>query len=274
MAKPTLLPDPACLRLKLLDASDTVITAIVTTSSPEAVCPLCHGRSERVHSRYVRQVADLPWMGCAVRLELHVRRFFCSNPACARQIFTERLPTVVAPYARRTTRLTDLLTLIGFALGGEAGKRLVTGMDLSWSPDTLLRLVHTAQDTSHPTPRVLGVDDFSFLRAKTFGTILVDLEKRIPVELLPDREAETLKKWLLAHPGVEIISRDRGGAYAEGARQGAPQARQVADRFHLLVNLSETLEDFFLNKRTARKEAVHDPESPPPPSEELPPARP
>jgi hypothetical protein len=165
MVKPTLLPNPACLHLRLLDASDSAITAVVTTTSEEAECPLCHRRSARIHSRYVREIADLPWMGCAVRLELHVRRFLCANPECARRIFTERLPTVVAPYARRTTRLTDLLTLIGFALGGEAGKRLVTGMGLSWSPDTLPRLVQTAQDTSHPTPRVLGVDDFCATRS-------------------------------------------------------------------------------------------------------------
>jgi len=118
MAKPTLLPDPTCLHLQLLDASDTAITAVVTTTSEEAQCSLCRKPSGRLHSRYVREVADLPWMGCVVRLELHVRRFFCSNQECERQIFTERLPTVVAPYARRTTRLMDVFTLIGFALGG------------------------------------------------------------------------------------------------------------------------------------------------------------
>ena len=115
MAKPTLLPDPTCLHLNLLDASEAAITAVVTTTSKEAECPLCHWRSVRIHSRYVREVADLPWMGCAMRLQLHVRRFFCTNPQCARQIFTERLPSVVAPYARRTGRLTDVFTLIGFA---------------------------------------------------------------------------------------------------------------------------------------------------------------
>jgi len=248
MAKPTLLPDPTCLHLKLLDASETTITAVVTTTSQEAECPLCYGRSARMHSRYVRSVADLPWMGCAVRLELHVRRFFCSNPECLRQIFTERLPTVVAPFARRTTRLTDVFTLLGFALGGEAGQCLVAGMGLATSPDTLLRLIHAASDVSHPTPRVLGVDDFSFRRRISFGTILIDLEKRIPVDLLPDREAETFAKWLLEHPGVEIISRDRGGDYARGGKQGTPNAKQVADRWHLLKNLSETMQSFFLRK--------------------------
>jgi len=262
MAKPTLLPDPTCLHLKLLDASEAAITAVVTTTSEQAECPLCHQCSGRIHSRYVRAVADLPWMGCAVHLELHVRRFFCPNQECARQIFTERLPRVVAPYARRTTRLTDLFTLIGFALGGEAGKRLVAGMGLVTSPDTLLRLLHAASDPSHSTPRVLGVDDFSFRRRISFGTILIDLEKRVPVDLLPDREAETFAKWLLEHPGVEIISRDRGGDYARGGKQGAPQAQQVADRWHLLKNLSETMQSFFLRKQPQLKAAAQPPEAP------------
>ncbi|HEX4205774.1 MAG TPA: ISL3 family transposase [Ktedonobacteraceae bacterium] len=256
MAKPILLPDPTCLHLKLLDASETAITAVVTTTSEEAECPLCHRRSPQIHSRYVRSVADLPWMGCAVHLELHVRRFFCSNPECARQIFTERLPSVVAPYARRTARLMDVFTLIGFALGGEAGKRLVAGMGLATSPDTLLRLIHAQTEQPAPTLRVLGVDDFSFCKRKTYGTILIDLERRVPIDLLPDREAETLKKWLQAHPGVEIVSRDRGGAYSDGARQGAPQAQQVADRWHLLSNLSDTMQDFFLGKQDLLKSLV------------------
>ncbi|HEV2653681.1 MAG TPA: ISL3 family transposase [Ktedonobacteraceae bacterium] len=259
MAKPTLLPDPTRLHLKLLDASETTITAVVTTTSEEAPCPLCHRHSTRIHSRYMRTVADLPWMGCAVRLELHVRRFFCTNQECTRQIFTERLPNVVAPYAHKTLRLTDIFTLIGFALGGEAGKRLVAGMGLSTSPDTLLRLIRAQPEEKVPTPRVLGVDDFSFCKRKTYGTILLDLERRIPIDILPDREATTLETWLKDHEGVEIISRDRGGPYAEGARKGAPEAQQVADRWHLLANLSDALKTFFAGKQAQLKALIQKP---------------
>lgn len=220
IAKPTLLPDPTCLHLMLLDASEATITAVVTTTSEEAECPLCHQRSARIHSRSARSRRP-PLDGGAVRLELHVRRFFCLNQECTRQIFTERLPSVVAPYARRTTRLADVFTLIGFTLRGEAGKRLVAGMGLATSPDTLLRLIRAQPEEQVPTPHVLGVDDFSFCKRKTYGTILLDLERRISIDILPDREAATLAKWLKEHEGVEIVSRDRGGPYARCSQAGS-----------------------------------------------------
>lgn len=149
--------------------------------------------------------------------------------------------------------------LIGFVLGGEAGKRLVAGMGLSISPDTLLRLIRAQPEEQVPTPRVLGVDDFSFCKRKTYGTILLDLERRIPIDILPDREATTLETRLKDHEGVEIISRDRGGPYAEGARKGAPDAQQVADRWHLLANLSDALKTFFAGKQAQLKALVQKP---------------
>ena len=195
-------------------------------------------------------------MGWAVRLELHGRRFFCSNKEGESRIVTASLPSVVAPYARRTTRLRDGFTRMGFALGGEAGQRLVAGMGLTRSPAPLLRLLPAAQETAHSTPGVLGVHDFSCRRRICLGTILIALEKRIPVDLLPDREAEPVAKWVLAHPGGAIGSGDRGGASARGANLGAPNAKQGADRWHLTPEACPDQQTFFLRKQPHLKAAT------------------
>jgi transposase len=254
---PTLLPDTSCLQLVRLEADEQSLIAIVETTSSEALCPLCHCRSQSIHSRYTRVVADLPWAGWAVRLKLHARRFFCRNQECQGRIFTERLPNVVAPYARRTTRLCDLLTLIGFAMGGEAGNCLVERMGLEASPETLLRLVRQQEERQVPTPRVLGVDDFCFCRRRSYGAILIDLERRVPIDLLPDREAETFKKWRLSHTGVEIISRDRGGSFARCGKAGSAQSE--AGRRSLALTQKSLGDDAELLSQQASSAQVLDP---------------
>jgi len=238
----TVLPDPDQLRLESICAHAEAITFVVSTRRPGAACPTCGRRSERVHSRYRRSVADLPWQGIPVRLRLWSRRFFCDRPDCPRQVFTERLPGMVPRYGRRTERLSAALRLIAYAVGGEAGARLIVELGMAASPDTLLRLLCGAASGPAEAPRVLGVDDFAFRKGQSYGTLLVDLERRFPVEMLPDRQAQTLARWLQEHPGVEIVTRDRSAEYARGIREGARQAVQVTDRFHLLANAREMLE--------------------------------
>ncbi len=242
-----LLPDATTLRLAAcyVDTTSAQITLLVHSTQASMPCPLCAIPARRIHSRYERTLADLPWADYHVRLQVRVRKWFCRNRHCRRRIFTERLPTVAAPWARRTQRLAQRFVALGVALGGQAGVRLSHDWDLAVSRNTLLRVLRRLPVPDHPTPTVLGVDDWALRKRYTYGTILVDLEQRQPIALLGDRDAETLAQWLQAHPGVQIITRDRSKAYTEGARHGAPAAMQVADRFHLLQNLAEVLDEVF-----------------------------
>jgi transposase len=255
----TLLADPNAIRLTYIRPAADSITIVVKAILPHSSCPLCGGFSTLVHSRYVRRIADLPWQGVSVKLELHTRRFRCHDDLCLRRIFCERLPQVVATYARKTVRLNDALRLIGFLIGGEAGARAAIRLGMSVSPDTLIRRVRQTVTPVMPTPRVLGVDDWAKRKGQSYGTILVDLERRRPVDLLPDRETGTLAAWLKAHPGIEVVTRDRSRAYAEGITGGAPHALQVADRFHILKNLSEALERLLTRQHQFVRAAVQPP---------------
>lgn len=204
----TLLADPTCLRLERVVSSATSLTLVVRTTGPAAACPGCGALSERVHSRYLRSVADLPWQGVSVRLELHARKFFCDDQGCPRRVFTERLLRVVAPHARRTRRLDDALTLLAFALGGEAGARAAAGLGLAAGADTLLARIRRAAVPEHPTPRVLGLDDWAIRAA-------AELAREFS-RMIRGRCSEALAGWLDVAAGSGIAEFE---GFAAGLRR-------------------------------------------------------
>jgi transposase len=240
-----LLPSTCAVRLTEMTIEPTYVLLQLTTTAPTACCPRYAAPSTSAHSRYQRQLMDLPWGARSVRIRLKIRKFVYRNPTCGRRIFTERLPALVVPYARKTQRLVAPLQAIGMALGGQAGARLTHRLGFLASRDTLLRLVRRLPLPVLPPLRTIGVDDWAHRKRQRYGTSVVDLERRRPVALLHNREADTLVGWLRQHAGIAIIARDRMKAYNDGARAGAPQAIQVADRFHLLQNLAEALDQVF-----------------------------
>jgi transposase len=251
-----LLPGPSCLRLTDISTDDTSISLDLSATRVAVPCPSCLVLSSHVHSLYQRTVADLPWAGVPLTLHLHVRRFICRHPACPRVTFSEPLPEVVAPSARRSLRLANEQRQLGLQVGGSVAARIAQRQGMPVSPTTILRLIRRTRMAEKATPTLLGVDEWAYRRRLDFKTILVDLSTNRPLELLPDASATTFASWLQAHPGVEVIARDRAGTFAEGARQGAPDAVQVADRFHLMQNLRTALEQILNQMVDVRQTAA------------------
>lgn len=248
---------PSQLKLKQLseDKTDTKLSMLFSSIQKCNPCPLCGKNSDRIHSHYYRRLADLPISGKIVHFKLRSRKFFCSNQTCTRSIFTERFAVEIKPYARRLDRCKELLRMVGLEVGGNKGALICRIVGNPVSSSTILRLIQELEvEEAAPTSGVIGVDDWAYKKGRNYGTIIVDLERREVIDILPDREAETLKLWLLKHPEVHTVSRDRASAYSKGIKEGTEGAIEVADRYHLQVNLRDAFKKVLHKHSSALKE--------------------
>ena len=251
-----LLDLPKSLRLDAAAVEESALVLMLRSAARSADCPCCERRSSRVHSEYLRVVDDARLANVTITAKLVVRRFRCDNTRSERSIFAERLSDFVQPHARRTTRSHRRVVETGMALGGEAAARLLRRQGVLVSADTVLRAVRAEPAVQHAAPRAIGIDDFALRRGHRYGTVIVDLDRRRIIDVLPSRDVDAVAQWLRAHPTVRFVARDRAEVYAEGTRRGAPHAVQIADRWHLLKNAGDALEHVLLRHRAELKQAV------------------
>lgn len=256
------------VRVERVWLSRGVVRIAARTRELMVACPDCRCASARVHSRYSRTLADVAAGGRPVLISLMVRRLFCDSADCGRRTFAEQVEGLTVRYQRRSPLLQHLVEMAGVLLAGRGGARLLRILKTPLSRTSVLFQLMRMGLPSVATPRVLGVDDFA-LYADVYGTLLVDADTRLPIELWAGRYAEQLASWLRAHPGVEVVCRDGSLVYRQGITEGAPDAVQVSDRFHLWQGLSKRVSDIAAAHRDCLAAAVPEPEPAPPPSDEL-----
>lgn len=236
-----LLPEAGRLAVQRIRIEPAKILLELRCTDDAVLCPDCQCPARRGHSRYIRMINDLPWRGVPMVIQWQARRFFCDNPDCQRRIFAEQLPGLVARHGRNTVKMNQALVAIGLECGGEPGRRLTANLGITTSGDTLLRRVRATSPPGDLHPDTIGIDDFAFRKGQRYGTVIVDHQSHKVVDLLPERSSGSTSNWLATQPQVRVVTRDRSSLYANGITDANPQAVQVADRFHLHVNLRDAL---------------------------------
>ena len=244
-------------RVHHFETSDGGLVVDVASTVRSARCPKCLRRSSRQHGQYRRRISAEPCMGLPVSLGVEMRRFKCLNRQCSQATFAEQIDVLALPKQRRTIGLDEAWRSIAQALGGSAASRLSATLGMPTSRDTLLRgLRRLGRNVTPATPVVVGIDDWAITRGHRYGTIVVDLERRCPIEVLDGRESTSVADWLQRHPSIMLVARDRSGAYSDAVQSVIPHAQQVADRWHLLANLRETVERLLLRHNARLREAA------------------
>jgi transposase len=244
------------LDLDSIEVHEQTVIVYLHATSPTAACSQCGTAGSRVHSRYERTIADLAFGGRNLVLRLLVRKWICPEASCSRHIFAECFPELVQRYARMTDRLIKALQAVGAITNGADAAQIASSFGVHTTAKTIIRRVLQRPLPSEGSVHKVGIDEWAWKKGHRYGTILVDLEKRRVVQLLADRSVETSKAWLRKHPEIDLVSRDRGKIFREAATEGAPQAKQAVDRFHLQKNFAEALEKFFRKQERALKKAT------------------
>ncbi len=245
------------LSLDSIEFHDQTVLVSLHATSFTAPCPHCGTAGSRVHSRYQRTIADVAFGGRCLVLKVLVRKWICPDTSCPQQIFAERFPKLVQRYARMTDRLIEALQSVGVTTNGADAARIVSSLGMPTTAKTIIRRVLQLPLPQDSSVRIAGIDEWAWKKGSRYGTILVDLEQRRVADLLPERSVQTSTAWFKKHPEVKIVSRDRGKIFREAASTGAPQARQIADRFHLQQNFAEVLQVFFRHHEQVLKTAAH-----------------
>jgi len=243
------------LKLEKIEYSDATIRIFASIKSRKSKCPDCGRYSKRIHDYYFRTLSDLPVFQNKTTILLRTRKFKCSNARCHRRVFSEQIPAIQR-YSRRTNRVLRILESFAIELTGRLGSIMSKQLFITVSSSTITRMAYSQQLPEIIQPKVLGVDDWAYRKGVSYGTILIDMETSRPIELLPSRESGDLKNWLLKYNDVKIITRDRASSYSSAINEVCPNTVQIADRFHLLMNLSDALDTYFKSISTKIKSLI------------------